>query len=68
MDPRGALLARRQRLRLLLAQEILFLAEAVQAAAVAVVVCAGGCRAEEEGFLLDAFCEQGFSCVGGVSA
>ena len=68
MDPRGALLARRQRLRLLLAQEILFLAEAVEATTVAVVVCAWGCRAEEEGFLLDALCEQGFGCVRGVSA
>lgn len=68
MDACGAFLARRQWLWFLFAQEVLFLAEAVLAAASAVVGGCRGGRTEEERSLFDAFCEEGFGCVGGVGA
>lgn len=44
VDTRGALLARRERLGLSLAEEVFFLAEAVEASPVAIVFWGWGCR------------------------
>ena len=68
MDTCGALLARGERFRFLLAEEMLFLAEAVEASAIAVIICTRRRGTQEERLLLDAFREEGFGRVGGVSA
>lgn len=68
VEARGAFLARRERLGLLFAKEIFFLAETVQAPAVAVVGWGGRRWSEVEGFVFYALCEELFGCVGGVRA
>lgn len=71
MHARDALLLRRQRPRFLLAQEVLFLAEPLEAAAAAAAVA--GCwwrggGAEDQGFVLDALGEEGLGSGWGVGA
>lgn len=68
INPRNPLLASRQRLRFLFAQEVFFFAETVEAASVSVVGGGGGGWAQEEGFLFDSFGEELGGCFGGVGA
>ena len=68
VDTGDALLARRQRPRLLFAEEVRFLLETVATASVAVVFGCGRCRAQVERFLFYAFFEQLGCGVGGVGA
>lgn len=69
MNSRNPLLLCRQRSRFLLAQVILFLPEALDAAALTVIVC-GGWRggAEEKGLLFDAIGEELLRSGGWVGA
>lgn len=69
MNAGNPLLLGRQRSRLLLAQVVRFLPEALDAAALTIVACRRrGGGAEEKGLLFDAVVEELLRSVGGVGA
>lgn len=66
VEARGSLFARRQRTRLLLPEEVFFLAETMETPSGAVVFWGGRGWSEVQGLLLNAFCEELVGGVGGV--
>lgn len=68
VDAGNALLARGERLRFLLAIEVLLLAQAMEASSRAVVGRRGRRGTKEERLLLDSFREQLVRGIGGVGA
>ena len=68
VNARDPFLPRGQRLRFLLAEEVLLFSETLETASCAVVCRCRGGRPDVEGFLLDAFSEELLGGIGGVGA